>query len=349
MVMRNKNISGSSGNTGTAGLPAGSSSNPIAIHNLYRQHAQKGLLGEDEEKNSCEEAIGRRTRNISNTILRAWNTMYDRVLFPMKRILYKTSKNKTINNECERLSPKTPVIVSGIILVLLSAALFSIQIIPQEVIAMTIPGLSFAHAVPIPVSVMVFLLGVWMTASHPMKGRGHGVIDYYFLTGEPYDVKEARKLDTIENKLLPYYQKMYTIMLDLLYPSGGKSLFKHFLWGSECEGVDEIIKALTFGHIDVPSFSCFSKKKSEQGQMTDDEIQAMTDKYEEATKAFADIMQIWRASFASGQETRFVIYEVRPWRINDTLDDITRVGRAMGIEDAVNAYMAGVPVEDVLA
>lgn len=347
MVMRNQNAS-RNGNAGTAGSPVGNSSNPVAIHNLCRQHAQKSLLGDDEEKNPCEEAIGQGTRNISNMLLHAWNALYDRVLFPIKRVLYKTSKNTTINDECERLSPKTLVIVSGIILVLVSVSLFSVQIIPQEVIDITIPGLLFVHAIPIPVSIMGFLLGVWMTASHPKKGRGHGIIDYCFLTDEPYDVKEARKRDTIENKLFPYYQKMYASMLDLLYPSG-KSLCKHALWDSECEGVDAIVKALTFEHVDVPSFSYFSKKKSEQGKMTEDEIQAMIGKYKEATKAFADVMQIWRASFAFGQETRFVIYEVRPWRINDTLDDITRVGRAMGIEDAVNAYMAGVPIEDVLA
>lgn len=298
-----------------------------------------------EEKNKNDEKVGAFLQRIDNAVASFRLAFYHKVNHPIKKALFKLPRSCKRNEMNGRMRPKMFVLIAGLALVALSSLCLGYAIAKYapsgSSIETHLPWLAFAGAAPLPIWIATALLGTWMMSSTPHQNREHGILNA--MVANPERTFSADSIVSKYEKLSNSASKMFQVRDSFI----GDSV-RHF---GIYNGIDDIVEAMSFGTIPIKEFSvaqegtpCYALKGSKESE------KRIYARYDEAVKHFDDIMDIWTSKMGlSMYHTKFAMTSFRDFDRAKKLEEIAELGRQLGVDQTVSAYISGVPLEDILA
>ena len=107
-----------------------------------------------------------------------------------------------------------------------------------------------------------------------------------------------------------------------------------------------MVEKLSYGHVHLPNDRYVKEVENSENV---DEYFLMKEQFDRARDTLADILTIWSSRLGLNGQQFHMTFIADGSDKNDRMDKICEIGRALGVEDAINAYMKGVPLADLLA
>lgn len=315
----------------------------ISYPSLQRMSSMSDLdvLEESEHDKKLDDFF----QKIGDSIASFRLAFYHKVNHPIKEALFRfptPGKKNKLNN---RMRPKLFVSFIGFALISLSAICLAYAIAKATpsgaCVSDYIPWLSFLDAIPAVVWIFTALLGTWMMSSTPHPNREHGV--FRGLPARPERRFGDSGFCSRYDKLSESASRIFDVRDSFI----GEGTWSYGIW----EGIDDVVEAMSFGYIPIKEFSvaqegtpCYDLKGSRK------EEREICAKYDDAIEKFGGIMDIWSSQVGlSLRHATFYLTSFRDYDRTEKLAEIAALGKQLGVEEAVDAYMSGVPLEDVMA
>lgn len=122
---------------------------------------------------------------------------------------------------------------------------------------------------------------------------------------------------------------------------------------TEMRGMDRLIEAVSCGYMDM-SFSPYHyshaashiKRRFELSKV---DIKEINDRYDDAAEKISNISQIWKSESLGLGGVRIPLHSLEEREVRALIDKIRTLGDKLCLEGAIETYMSGVPVEDIIA
>ena len=267
--------------------------------------------------------------------------------YAMKGILYRKPKDTNkINDKCQRLNPKIWLMVLGFVIFTLSAFSAFTHLVSDDILKIALPWALGLKGVPLWLDVIGIICGTWMFCTHPMRYHGHGILNIKQRTSSA----DTHELDmkTFEKKYSDLYSAIQSI-LKIECIADPKSMMI-----TEMRGMDRLIEAVSCGYVDM-SFSPYHCSHTAGSRMirrfglSQTNIRDINDRYDDAVGKISDISQIWESESLGLGGVRIPLYSLEEREVEILIDKIRALGDKLCLESAIETYMSGVPVEDVIA
>lgn len=268
--------------------------------------------------------------------------------YKAKDILYKTpNEKKLLNSDCGRLCPKAWLVALGLALAAFATFSFVLRLVPDEVVLQIVPWALTLKQLPIWACFLLALLGGWMVGTHPMRTRKHGVLDFEKKRLDEMWWSRDVDRDTIENKYLTLYCKAISNIVQTVQPPSQSMMY------AEMRGCDILIEALTFDAVPMDFSPYHPANTHKRDAMTENlsrqDIKDMYQRYDDACKKAYDIVQIWTSKSTGLGDAKISVHSLEASNMREVSDAIRELGDKLGIESSIDAYMSGVPIEDLIS
>lgn len=187
-----------------------------------------------------------------------------------------------------------------------------------------------------PVWISLFLFGTWIVCSRPNADGSHGIVEKANnLERHLLNASRYRKCISTEYQLIV---ELLTILI--------RFNSKDVLWKDEEAAIRHMVEKLSYGHVHLPNDRYVKEVENSENV---DEYFLMKEQFDRARDTLADILTIWSSRLGLNGQQFHMTFIADGSDKNDRMDKICEIGRALGVEDAINAYMKGVPLADLLA